>query len=231
MENADSRAYRQNVITASRAAGEDIPRHLRTAGDHPVVTADRHHRLHAEQTEHDVVEPSDVQDTASAAAARHHQPEVLWHARAWVQSETITTTSSSSGGVIIANNIDDIEYPLPVGTLDTGGTEFVHQRPGEKLIAVAPQRWKDTPTIVANGHPTRRNHRGRYRIEFVTTAGDRGALAPTLLGPTPEDTRWDTSLARRDDHDVAFARITTAPRRAAILPPYRVAAAEAFSPR
>lgn len=174
--------------------------------------------------------PSNNEDTTPASLS---QPQLLWHAArhaasTWVESETIT----SSRDVIIANNIDDIEYPLPVSTLDTNGAEFVHQRTGEKLIIYSPQRWKGTPTVV-DDRPTDWDHQGRYHIEFISAAGERGALAPTLLGLTPEDTHFDTSHARRrDDHDVTFTRLVTALRRAhAILPPYSVAAAEAFSLR
>lgn len=169
----------------------------------------------------------------AATPAARSQPELLWHAARyaasmWIESETIT----SSRDVIIANNIDDIEYPLPVTTLDTDGAEFVHQRTGEKLIIYSPQRWKGTPTVI-DGRPTSWDHQGRYRIEFISAAGERGALAPSLLGLTPEDTQFDTSHPRRrDDHDLTFARIVTALRRAhAILPPYSAAAAEAFTLR
>lgn len=267
MENPNHRAYRQNVTTASRAASEDVPRHLLTAV-HAVTTAvaqARHNRQEAEQSEHDVIGlafltmrqlgfsdhyiarelghpraelrayakavrqlPSHIQDATTPAA--RSQPELLWHAArcaasTWIESETIT----SSRDVIIANNIDDIEYPLPVATLDTDGAEFVHQRTGEKLIIYSPQRWKGTPTVV-DGRPTSWDHQGHYRIEFISAAGERGAMAPTLLGLTPEDTHFNAR--RRDDHDVTFARIVTALRRAhAILPPYNVAAADAFTLR
>ncbi|WP_336513618.1 hypothetical protein [Mycobacteroides abscessus] len=183
------------MTTESRAASEDVPQHLLNALDAvtTAVTKAHHNRREDEQTEHDVIglaflamrqlglsdhyiaralgqptaqlrayakavrqRPSRFQ-TATAPAALS-KPELLWHAARYaastcIESETIT----DSRDVIIANNIDGIEYSLPVATLDTS------------------------------------------------------------------DPR------RRDDHDVTFSRIVTALRRAhAILPPYRVAAADAF---
>ena len=209
------------MTTASRATSEDVPRHLLTAV-HAVTTAvaqARHNRQEAEQSEHDAVRqlPSHIQDATTPAA--RSQPEMLWHAASsWIESETIT----SSRDVSIANNIGDIEYPLPVATRDTDGAEFVHQRTGEKLIIYSPQRWNGTPTVV-DGRPTSWDHQGHYRIEFISAAGERGAMAPNLLGLTPEDTHFKTRDARRrDDHDAL--------RRAhAILAPYSVAAADEFT--
>ncbi|UQX13523.1 hypothetical protein [Candidatus Mycobacterium methanotrophicum] len=161
------------------------------------------------------------------------QIEQLWRtarlaASTWFESETIT----SSRDVIFNNNIDDIDYPLPVSTLDTDGAEFVHQRTGEKLLVYCPQRWNGTPTQ-SDGQHVRWDHKGRYRIEFISAAGERGTLAPATLGLTEADTQFDTSTPkRRGDHATTFARIITAIRRThAILPPYNLTAIEGLNLR
>ncbi len=162
-------------------------------------------------------------------AERRAAVEQLWDAaRAqasdWVESTSVTL----SWEAITANNIDDISYPLPIGSLDCCAAEFAHQRTGEKIVVYCPVRWKGTPAVV-DGGPPRWDYQGRYRIEFIAAAGERGSVRPASLGLTDADLDFDTS-ERRDRHDVTFDRIVTAVRRRyAILAPFSITALEWLS--
>lgn len=124
-----------------------------------------------------------------------------------------------------ARGIPAVHCGEDVNTLDTDAAEFVHQHSGEKVIIYSTQLWNGTPTVSA-GQPVHWDHKGRYRIEFISAAGERGTINPADLGLTAADTEFDTSTPkRRGNHAATFNRILTAARRTyAILPPYNLTA-------
>jgi hypothetical protein len=102
----------------------------------------------------------------------------------WLQVEDV----AYSHQVVQRHAIDASPWPLSVGVLDLLAREFVHQHSGEALILYSLQRWKGTPRYLPSGQPEW-DLTGRYNIEFVTVAGDRGTVRPEALGLSDDEPR------------------------------------------
>lgn len=156
-------------------------------------------------------------------AARYREIRDRWdrarrNASPWYQLDSV----SESCDVVTRHNIETPDWPLRIEALDLPAAEIVHQRSGERIVVYSLQRWKGTPCPTATD-PVAWDMVGRYHIEFISAAGERGSINPELLDlPTTRFAGNEPSRSRGSDGYGVFHQILLAIRRRhGVLPPYK----------